>query len=103
MKRKPGGALSAESLIKTVSVCAKNILDETTRNKPQISLHDNILSAIAIFKLKYPSLLQFDNDRQDPAHAHSLKTLFHVDQALCVTPPCENVWTSWSHIGGVTK
>jgi hypothetical protein len=81
MKRKPGGALSAESLIKTVSICSKNILDETTRNKPQISLHDNILSAIAIFKLKYPSLLQFDNDRQDPAHAHNLKTLFHVDQA----------------------
>lgn len=83
MKRKPGGALSTENLVKSVSSCVRNIQDNTTRNKPKLTLHDTIMSAIAMFSLKYPSLLQFDKDRQDPGHAHNLKTLFHVDQAPC--------------------
>ena len=81
MKRKPGGALSAEKLVKSVSDSANKIQDNTTKNKPEITLHDNIMSALAMFKLKYPSLLQFDNDRRDPGHALNLKTLFHIDQA----------------------
>lgn len=81
MKRKPGGALSAEKLVKSVSCCVNNFQERSTNNKLNVSLRDNIMSAMAMFKLKYPSLLQFDNDRRDPGHAHNLKTLFHIEQA----------------------
>ena len=81
MKRKPGGALSAEKLVKSVSCCVNNFQERSTNNKLNVSLRDNIMSAMAMFKLKYPSLLQFDNDRRDPGHAHNLKTLFYIEQA----------------------
>ena len=85
MKKKLQNALSADNLIKTVSECARDIVDETTKGQSKISLHDCVMSAIAIFKLKYPSLLQFEHDRQDLAHEHNLRTLFKINRAPCDT------------------
>lgn len=85
MKRKLKKSLSAENLIKTVSKYARELSDLSTKRKSPIDLHDYLMSSIAMFKLKYPSLLQFDNDRIDPANAHNLKTLFHVNQVPCDT------------------
>jgi len=59
MKRKPGGALSAEKLVKSVSNSANKIQDNTTKNKPEITLHDNIMSALAMFKLGAVELSKF--------------------------------------------
>ena len=77
MKKKLKNALSVDNLLRLVSQWSGDIPDQTTKIKTQISLHDHVMSAIAMFKLKYPSLLQFDKDRIDPAHANNLKTLFH--------------------------
>jgi len=45
-----------------------------------ISLSDCLLSGLAIFGLKYPSLLQFDNDRNNEAALYNLKTLYKINQ-----------------------
>ena len=37
------------------------------------------MSGLAIFSLKYPSLLQFDKDKRIPTTAHNLKTLYDID------------------------
>jgi len=85
MKKKLKNALSVDNLLNLVSQWSNSIPDDTTKIKAKIPLHDHVMSAIAMFKLKYPSLLQFDKDRIDPAHASNLKTLFHVDQVPCDT------------------
>lgn len=46
----------------------------------KISLANFILSGLAIFSLKYPSLLQYDEDRSNPIRRYNLKSLFHIDE-----------------------
>ena len=41
------------------------------------------MSGLAVFGLKYPSLLNFDEDQDDPIIRHNLKTLYGVDLAPC--------------------
>lgn len=44
------------------------------------------MSGLAVFSLKYPSLLQFNNDRQTEAHVRiNLKNLYGIEQAPCDT------------------
>ncbi len=50
-------------------------LKEPVIRKGAIPLVDGLLSGLAIFSLKYPSLLQFDKSRQETTSAHNLKTL----------------------------
>ena len=50
-----------------------------------ISLVDHLMSCLAIFSLKYPSLLQFDNGRHDAVVRHNLQTLYGIEQAPCDT------------------
>ena len=49
-----------------------------------ISTADCLMSAFAMFSLKYPSLLQFDQARKHKVIRHNLKTLYGVK-----TPPCD--------------
>jgi len=42
----------------------------------EISIADCLMSALAMFKLKYPSLLQFDGDKNKPLIQQNLKNLF---------------------------
>jgi hypothetical protein len=46
-----------------------------------ISLADSLMSALAMFSLKSPSLLAFDQAIKDPIISHNLKKLYHVKQA----------------------
>lgn len=46
----------------------------------KIPLPSALLSACAMFALKFPSLLQFEQSRMDPTIAHNLKSLFLVKQ-----------------------
>ena len=48
---------------------------------PQIPLQDFLLSSYAVFALKYPSLLSFENDMADKKKFHNLKSLFGVTRA----------------------
>src|SRR3990172_12730780 len=43
------------------------------------------MSALALFGLKSPSLLQFDIEREKKIIKHNLRTLYHVEDAPCDT------------------
>jgi hypothetical protein len=47
----------------------------------QITLSDCLMSGLAMFSLKFPSLLKFDEAKKDTQIKHNLRTLFHVQQA----------------------
>lgn len=50
--------------------------------KINIPLSDCLMSGLAMFSLKYPSLLQFDKDRNEVERVkHNLKTLFKIEHA----------------------
>lgn len=67
------------NLLKLVRKSCNNIEDHVGR-EVKISLPDCIMSGVAMFEFKYPSLLQFDKDgRADTMLAHNLKTLFKVN------------------------
>ena len=77
-------SLSAPGLLDTVRKSFRSIVDPRRAGSP-IPLADALMSGLAVFSLKYPSLLQFDRQRCDPAEAHNLRTLYGVDQAPCDT------------------
>lgn len=55
-------------------------------SRSQIPLADHLMSGLAMFGLKYASLLQFNNDsRADEATRHNLRTLYGIKQAPCDT------------------
>ena len=56
-----------------------------TKPTAAIPLADHLMSGLAIFSLKYPSLLQFDNCRHDAIVRHNLQTLYGIEQAPCDT------------------
>lgn len=58
-------------------------------NKPTISLVDCLMSGLAIFSLKFPSLLQFDKAKEEETIKHNLKSLYGVKKAPCDTQLCE--------------
>lgn len=71
-------------LLASVRQTFDSIPDEDTRS--QITLTDHLMSGLAMFGLKYPSLLQFDKDsRGDDITRHNLRTLYGIRQAPCDT------------------
>jgi hypothetical protein len=52
---------------------------------PDYALIDVLMSGLAIFWLKYPSLLKFDEKRTEPKIRANLASLFGVKQAPCDT------------------
>jgi hypothetical protein len=51
----------------------------------QFSLQDVLMSGLAVFGLKYPSLLKFDEQRHEERVRANLKSLYGVAQAPCDT------------------
>ena len=51
----------------------------------RFSLPDTLMSGLAMFGLKFPSLLRFDEGRNEEAIRHNLRTLYGVEQAPCDT------------------
>ena len=49
--------------------------------RPAISLSDCLMSALAVFGLKFPSLLQFDEHSDTDLVKHNLSTLYQVENA----------------------
>jgi len=68
-------------------LCTKNLLREIKKtfqsiessHNRGISVADCLMSGLAVFGLKYPSLLQFDQSRHDEVLSHNLKSLYFVD------------------------
>jgi len=80
--------LSAKGMLAKIhSIFAK--IPEPSRDprglKSKIPLSDCLMSGLALFSLKSPSLLQFDEDREKEVIQHNLRTLYHVEDAPCDT------------------
>jgi hypothetical protein len=84
----PKKHLSAEGLLSTTRKVFDSIKDpekDPRGKKTQIPLVDCLMSGLAVFGLKFPSLLQFSNDREAEITKHNLKTLYKVEHAPCDT------------------
>ena len=73
-------ALSAPGLLNEVRACFSRIEDGVVSRG--LTLTDCLMSGLAIFGMKYPSLLQFDHDaRGDETIRANLRSLYDVDRA----------------------
>ena len=71
--------LSAPGLFKTARESFESINDPVSR-RSNLTLADCLMSGLAIFSLKYPSLLQFDRAQSETEVAHNLKSLYHIQE-----------------------
>ncbi len=69
--------LSASNLLKQARSSFDEIADQRT-NRKSITLPDALMSGFAMFSMKCPSLLQFDEKRKDDVTQHNLKTLYGI-------------------------
>ena len=74
--------LSADALLRTLSSCFSKVGDHRT-DDTDISLHDALMSGYAVFSLKSPSLLAFDNRRRK--EPENLRSIFHIGRIPCDT------------------
>ena len=75
--------LSASGLLGVVHAQFKKIKSQRVlakRSNP-IALTDCLMSGIAMFGLKFPSLLKFDEAKEELELKHNLRTLYHLEQA----------------------
>ena len=72
-------SLSAPGLLGEVRRCFQSIKDDTVGRG--FELVDYLMSGLAVFGLKYPSLLQFDAGRGDAVVASNLRTLYGIEKA----------------------
>jgi len=80
--------LSARGMLEKIRSAFKKIpeLSKDPRGlKSKILLPDCLMSGLALFGLKFPSLLQFDQGLNDDAIKHNLRTLYGVQKAPCDT------------------
>ena len=77
--------LSAPHLLDTVRRTFSTLIDHR-RGEAPIPLADALMSGLAVFGLKYPALLQFDQAYNNEATLrHNLRTLYGVEHAPCDT------------------
>ena len=76
-------SLSAPGLLSEVRRCFQAVKDETVGRG--FTLVDYLMSGLAVFGLKYPSLLQFDAGRADEVVRSNLRTLYGIARAPCDT------------------
>jgi hypothetical protein len=76
--------VSAPALLNQVRRSFEKIPDPRCYGQ-QFSLPDVLMSGLAIFGLKYPSLLKFDEQRNEERIRANLKSLYGVEQAPCDT------------------
>ncbi len=79
--RKP---LSAAGLLKTIRQSFEAIPDHRSPRSP-IALSDALMGGRAMFGLKYPSLLKFDEAYREGVIRANLKRLYGVERAPCDT------------------
>ena len=71
--------LSGQSIIKYFKESFKNFSDQRTSNK-LISIDDALISAFAVFSLKFPSLLKFENEVRNGDGHSNLKSVYGVSK-----------------------
>ncbi|MEX1013416.1 MAG: hypothetical protein WD595_06220 [Waddliaceae bacterium] len=76
----PQASQCAPGLIRTIYKEFDKIPDIATFNRePSISLTDHLMSGLAIFELKCPSLLAFERQKEDTATEKYLRDIYHVN------------------------
>jgi hypothetical protein len=78
-------SLSAPGLLKQVRKILERLTDHRT-GQLTYTLTDVLMSALAMFELKYPSLRQFDQNRHEPTIKNNLKQLYGVKNVPGDTP-----------------
>jgi hypothetical protein len=75
--------LSAEGLLGIIRDQFNKIIPprELAPRSNSITLTDCLMSALAMFSLKFPSLLKFDESREEKTIKHNLRTLYGVQNA----------------------
>jgi hypothetical protein len=76
--------LSAPGRWKALRSCFQKVADHRS-GKSEIPLVDALMSGLAVFGLKYPSLLKFDEERHERTVRHNLSRLYGVERAPCDT------------------
>jgi len=67
--------LNADNLFASIKKDFQQIPDTRGRNNT-ISLDDALMSGLAVFQLKFPSLLAFDKQRrEEPENLHTIRVL----------------------------
>ena len=74
--------LSADALFRNIRESFQHIPDPRT-GEPEISLPDAAMSGLAMFAFKDPSLLAFDQRRQQDEE--NLRMIFHMQHVPCDT------------------
>lgn len=82
---RPRPSLSTPRLLAQVREAFESIPDHRQATKCDITLVDALMSGLAVFALKFPSLLKFDEQRHEDHIRHNLETLYGVTQAPCDT------------------
>ena len=80
--------LSAKGMLAKIRSVFKKIPEPPRSSrglKSKIPLADCLMAALAVFGLKFPSLLQFDEGCNNEVVKHNLKTLYDVEDAPCDT------------------
>ena len=75
--------LSLPGLLKEARHCFEQVPDG--KSGCAIPLADHLMSGLAVFGLKYPSLLQFDQDQNVQLTQSNLQSLYGIGQAPCDT------------------
>jgi hypothetical protein len=76
LARKARKYLSADALFRQFR-CRFHEIPDTRAGEPEISLGDALMSAVAMFSLKDPSLLAFDERRRDPND--NFRTIYGIE------------------------
>jgi hypothetical protein len=77
-------ALSAPGLLRTIHESFASVPDPRGA-RVEIALGDALMAGLAVFGLKYPSLLKFDEASREDVIRHNLRTLYGVERAPCDT------------------
>ena len=80
MERK---TLSAQGMYALVRKHIRKMQDSRRARSCDISFSDVVMSAVAMFALKFPSMLQFEKDHKDKTVKSKLKKLFGISQIKC--------------------
>jgi len=78
----PRKQLSADALLRDIHQSFRSTPDPRT-GSPTISLPDALMSGLAMFALKDPSMLAFDQRRQQDEK--NLQMIFHMENVPCDT------------------
>jgi len=73
--------LSADNLISKIFECFSRVHDPRSEKKNTSPIVEHLMAGLAVFGLKFPSLLSYDRGRKDLVIEKNLNTLYHVENA----------------------